>query len=168
MTYKASLGRLAVIVTVATTLLFAFIIITQLSLIDDVGYTEPMLSAGSLLVIYLWCFALRPTSYTLTGEAVVINRFIGKRSIPRARVLSAEVMDKKLLNGSIRTFGVGGLFGYFGRFANHRFGVMRWYATRRDRAVLLRTEDNQKIVLTPDDVEGFLSELNAPSATRQG
>ena len=73
--------------------------------------------------------------------------------------MNVELLDKERLNGSIRTFGVGGLFGYWGRFANSKIGVMTWYATRRDNAVLITKFNNKKIVLTPDEPELFVSTI---------
>lgn len=54
---------------------------------------------------------------------------------------------------TIRTFGNGGLFGYFGKFYNAAFGKMTWYATRRNNYLVLSTSENGKIVLTPDNLE---------------
>ena len=61
---------------------------------------------------------------------------------------------------SIRVFGVGGLFGYFGLFRNSRYGTMIWYATRRDQFVVIERSNGKTIVLTPDDPNLFVSEWN--------
>lgn len=76
-------------------------------------------------------------------------------------MISAEVLEKDALYWSIRTFGVGGLFGYFGKFANAKLGNMTWYATRRDKTVLIKTAGNKKIILTPDDPNQFVADFNA-------
>ena len=36
---------------------------------------------------------------------------------------------------------------------------MIWYATRRDKAVLIKTTSNLNIIVTPDDYEKFVTEL---------
>lgn len=42
-----------------------------------------------------------------------------------------------------------------------RIGNMFWYATRKDRAILVRTVRDKKIILTPDEPEQFLAALNS-------
>ena len=54
---------------------------------------------------------------------------------------------------TIRTFGVGGLFGYYGKFRNKTFGNMTWFATQQKNYLIFETTNNQKIVLTPDDTD---------------
>jgi hypothetical protein len=73
---------------------------------------------------------------------------------------SLELLDEQDIRSSVRTLGVGGLFGYFGKFANIKLGSMTWYATRTDRTVLVRTVDNRKIILTPDEPERLVSDFN--------
>ena len=58
-------------------------------------------------------------------------------------------------------FGVGGLFGYYGNFVNSTLGSMTWYATRRDKAVLITTLENKKIIVTPDSPEEFVASFNS-------
>lgn len=52
-----------------------------------------------------------------------------------------------------KTFGNGGLFGFYGEFKNDRYGYMTWYATKRSNYVMLETTEREKIVLTPDNVD---------------
>jgi hypothetical protein len=80
--------------------------------------------------------------------------------IDRNQIKSVELLDKEQLAWVFRTFGVGGLFGYYGKFANTKLGSMTWYATRRNKTVLIETLDNKKIILTPDEPEKFVAHLN--------
>ncbi len=70
-------------------------------------------------------------------------------------------VDKDKMGWAIRIFGVGGLFGYFGKFANKEMGNMTWYATRRDKTVLVTTTGNKKIIVTPDEPEAFVANFYA-------
>ena len=58
-----------------------------------------------------------------------------------------------------RTFGVGGLYGYYGKFYNRTFGSMTWYATRRDKLVLVKFQNKKKIILTPDEPVALIAAL---------
>lgn len=83
--------------------------------------------------------------------------------IERSHIKSLQLLDKKKLKGAIRTFGVGGLFGYYGKFANSTLGSMTWYATRMDKAILIETIANKKIIVTPDEPEKLVADYKGRS-----
>lgn len=157
MIYKASLDNLAKAITLGVSILFAVIIAGQFFLDKDAGL-GPYLMAGLFLLIYAICYAFRPLSYTLSHGQLMINRPVATVKIDRSLVQTVELLEKDAIRWSVRIFGVGGLFGYYGRFANTKIGGMTWYATRRSRAVLLRLADGKKIVLTPDEPERFVAD----------
>jgi hypothetical protein len=161
MTYKTSLGNWTKGITIIVTVVFAFIIIKQYSIIKDAGKENPIYTTVTLLVIYFIALVFRPIYYKITNDKLIIHRLISNVEIDRQNIRTAELIDKNKISWSLRTFGVGGLFGYFGNFANLKMGRMTWYATRRDRTVLLMTNDNRKIILTPDDPTKFVSDLNS-------
>jgi hypothetical protein len=161
MEYKTSLDKTAIIITAAVTILFAVIILGQYPLIRDGGRASAIFATVACGLVYAISYGFRPAGYTITPDELVIRRPIGKVHIRREDIRSVEVVDRSEVSGSIRTFGVGGLFGYYGHFANFNLGRMTWYATRRDRPVLIRTVPGKKIIVTPDDREQFVAELNA-------
>jgi hypothetical protein len=161
MEYKASLDKTAIIITVAVTILFAVIITRQYSVIKDEGRAAPIFTTAACLLVYGISYLFRPIGYIVTSEELIIRRPIGNVRLRREDIKSVEPVERNVVSGAIRTFGVGGLFGYYGRFANFHMGRMTWYATRRDRPVLIRVVPHKKIVLTPDDQEGFVAELKA-------
>jgi hypothetical protein len=155
MTYKTSLDGTAKIITAGATVLFAIFIFGQNTLIrqDNVSiYTSIV-----LILIYGLAFALRPINYELSGDSLIIHRLFRDVKIDRINIRCVELADKKKTSRAVRIFGVGGLFGYFGKFANSKLGFMTWYATRRDRTVLIETMDNKKIIVTPNEPEKFVS-----------
>jgi len=161
MTYKTSLDKAAIAVTVGVTILFAIIIGGQYSIIKDAGRAIPIYTTTACLLIYFLAFAFRPINYVVTKEEIIVRRPILNVHIKRTDVRSAELIERNKITGSIRTFGVGGMFGYYGNFVNFSVGRMTWYATRKDKTVLVKTKDNKKIIFTPDDPDKFVSELNS-------
>ena len=161
MTYKTSLDNLAKGVTIGVTLLFGFIIFGQYSIIKDAGRAIPIYTTVALLLTYFIAFAFRPINYKLSAEQLIIHRLLSDVKIDREKIKSVEYLDKEKIGWAVRTFGVGGLFGYFGKFANTKIGSMTWYATRRNKAVLIRTINNKKIILTPDEPEEFVANFNS-------
>ena len=160
MTYKTSLDNLAKVVTIVTTILFAAIIVGQFSLIKDEGRSVPIFTTIILLLIYFGTFSFRPISYKLTDDKLIIHRPLSDIKIIRAEIQNVEQLDKGKLSWAFRVFGVGGLFGYWGKFSNTKLGSMTWYATRRNNAVLVTTIYNKKIILTPNEPEKFVIEFN--------
>jgi len=161
MVYKASLDKTAIIITAAITVLFAVIIGGQYSVIKNAGKAVPILTTLACLAIYLISYAFRPLGYAVTDKELVVRRPLSNVRLKRTEIRSAQRVDRDTTGGSIRTFGVGGLFGYYGHFANFALGRMTWYATRRDKAVLVTTKTNKKIVLTPDEPDSLVAALTA-------
>lgn len=160
MIYKTSLDNLAKGVTIGVTILFATIIVAQYSIIEDTGQAIPTYVTAVLLLIYLIAFAFRPISYNVTADKLIIHRLFVDVKIDRNKIKSVELLDRDKMGLAIRTFGVGGLFGYYGKFANTKLGSMTWYATRRDKTVLVQTVGNKKIILTPDNPDKFVAGFN--------
>jgi hypothetical protein len=157
MRYTTSLDKKALLVTFGiTTLLF---IVTALQLMGQQTVTS-MLLAILLASVYGIAFALSPKSYELTGSALTIEKRLGKIVLPRNEIKEVKLLKEDALKRSLRIFGVGGLFGYYGKFSNANLGKMTWYATRGDRAVLVTTTTDKKIILTPDEATNFVAEFN--------
>lgn len=161
MTFSTSLDKLAKGVTIGITILFGSIIMMALySVLNDEEKNIPAYISIGLLLIYFFAYAFRPGNYTLTNDKLIVHRPLTNMSINRTDIKSVEQIDKEKLEQTFRTFGVGGLFGYYGKFANKKLGSMTWYATRRDKAVLMTTIDNKKIILTPDNPAEFVANFN--------
>ena len=107
---KASLDKTAIIITNLVTLLFGALIVFN--------FVLPL--AILLLIIYLLCMLLKPLSYEISEDELVIHRLIKSVRINRSDIESLELKEKSDLKGTIRIFGVGGLFGWYGKFANRK------------------------------------------------
>ena len=161
MKYLTSLDTTAKVITIGVSILFAVIIFGQYALVSEADGNFPIYITIALLLIYLFAFSFRPLHYIINPKEVSVHRLFSDVKIERNKIQSVELLNKDQLGWTIRTFGVGGLFGYYGKFANSKIGRMTWYATRQDRTVLIRTVDDKKIILTPDDPEKFVADFNA-------
>jgi hypothetical protein len=99
-------------------------------------------------------------SYEVTDEHVIVHRLFTNVKISGSSIDSVEIIGNDKIRPALRTFGVGGLFGYYGKFASFKMGTMTLYATRRNNTVLIITKENWKIILTPDSPEAFVQELS--------
>ncbi|MDI9877909.1 PH domain-containing protein [Flectobacillus longus] len=159
MTYKASLDNLAKIASISITLLFVFILYFQYPILQHESYWLTVFISGLLVLTYALSLGYSPRSYQISGDYLTINRLFYDAKYERRKIEKVEVLNKEQMGFAIRTFGVGGLFGYFGYYASKNQGSMLWYATQREKFVMIHLEGNKKIVLTPDDAISFVSEL---------
>jgi hypothetical protein len=157
MTYKASLDTLALVITIAVAVFFIVLIASVGK--DILNHTESGLPIVAIIfsiilpvVIFSLCWFFAPSSYTLTDNDIVINRPTGKRAIKYAEIAEVRTIGKNDLGILIRTFGNGGLFGYYGKFHSSKLGSMTLYTTQRKNRLLITTTNGSKIMITPDDL----------------
>jgi len=161
MKYKASLDKLAkaisflfVIISIFFLFFPNFFSIEEQEEVKIIFFVIPF-----LIFISILCFILKPSYYILEDETIIIHRIFKDVKILRSDILKVELVPAEKLKWSIRTFGVGGLFGYFGKFYNRNIGSMTWYATQRENFVLIKTSKNN-IIITPDEAEDFVESYN--------
>lgn len=124
--------------------------------------TRNVISEGVLAFLFLAAYAWSPTSYSIMDGEMVIRRLIGNVRIPVAGIREVRIATRDDLRGSMRVFGSGGLFGYYGLFRNSRLGESRWYVTNRSQAVVL-VSDSETTVVSPDNTAGFIAALGRPT-----
>lgn len=106
-----------------------------------------------LLIVLTWMYS--PVSYYLNDEYLIINRHYGKVYIKIKDIKNIEKLTDDDVKGTIRYFGVGGLFGYYGKYYIPAFGKVKFYATQNKNRILIETINNEKILITPDNIELF-------------
>jgi len=122
------------------------------NIIDSIAFLPVIL----FFVVYLF----RPNNYSISNDKLLIHRILGNIEIQRNNIQSVQEIDESQVKNSLRTFGVGGFFGSFGKFWNSKLGNMTWYVTRKNNFVLVETKDKKKIILTPDKPEEFVAFFN--------
>lgn len=156
--YTASLDLFAKSLTIGTILLFGFIITlevleTSKTASDEqttiiLSFAVPLLLAVLLIIAIIYA----PRSYSLTDKQLIIHRWAGYKMIPLQDIQSAQHIESKKLRWSWRKFGVGGFFGYYGKFYNSKFGTLTYFATQLKNFVMIELKNGKKIILTPDDI----------------
>lgn len=112
----------------------------------------------TLAAAMLWsCWALAPKGFIVEPGLVTVDRPLMPVKIVLRPGTLAESAGAGLLDGSLRTMGNGGLFGYYGNFWKKGLGNYLLYATRSDRFVLI--DNGKKYFLTPDEPELFIEEV---------
>jgi len=157
MEYKASFDTLTKVITMGMIVLLA--VIGQRSvkaiLVAQGDITTILIHSGVLLffvAIIIGGYLFSTQKYLVDNNDLIIKRPIGDRKISIADIEEIRLIGEGNMTGTIRTFGNGGLFGYYGKFYNRTFGSMTLYTTQRANRVFIRTKGGSKIVISPDDL----------------
>lgn len=145
--------------TIVISVMFIAVLLSNYFVYRSGQETPAILVTLLLVAVYVFSYLFRVTGYELNGQSLIIFRPIRNRVIPLTEILRVGQVEKKSLRWSLRTFGNGGLFGYYGKFYNPTFGTMTWYASRRSNALLMQTTNSENILITPDEPEAFLGLL---------
>ncbi len=160
MKYNASLDKSARIVTVCITVLLSVLVIVQVFLFINHRSWSSLVIILLLFLIYLITYLYSPKSYFIRNKSIVVHRPVSDITLLQSDIRHIEVISSQKLKGAVRTFGVGGMFGYFGQFLNKEIGCMTWYATHRENAVvLIEMNNDKKIIISPDESEQFVKQF---------
>ena len=161
MKYKASLDATSKVITALISVLFFSIIVIQFVLFFQQDNWYCLATAALLILIYIVTYFYSPVDYQVEEKNIIVHRPASDIVLSRSEIKNIELIQQVKLQGTVRTFGVGGLFGYFGQFMNHELGCMTWYATKHDkRVVLIEMNNNKKIIITPDEPEQFVRQVS--------
>ena len=122
------------------------------------------LSAGPPAAWGMLAIAIGAATFMVRGYSVIDGRLLVHRlgwstKFDLAELTEAEYSPGATL-GSVRVMGVGGLFGFIGRFRNEPLGMYRAYATDGANTVVLDF-GGSKVVVTPDDPTAFVAAIEA-------
>ena len=156
MEYKASFDTLTKTISLIVAIVFAFVAINSVTILCNANKSSVILLhifiLLSLIATMLVCYLYSTDKYYIGSTELIIKRPIGEREILISDITEIRLVEEDELNGLIRTFGSGGLFGYFGKFYNSRFGFITLYTTQLKNRVFIRTKSGKKIIISPDDV----------------
>lgn len=159
MVFKASLDGIAKVFSILFTLLLLSIVVWQIYVFYETPQLNSVKAVLFMLAVLLIPYFYHPLNYHIGAEEVVIRRPFNKVLIRRSEIESIKIVDKQDMKGTLRSFGVAGLYGYYGRFSNLKIGSMLWYATQRRNYVSIQTKDNKIYILTPDKPNDFVQQL---------
>ncbi len=124
-----------------------------------VAEMRPLITVAVLLAVTAWfSWRIAPKRYEATGEAVVIVRGWPFRdiSIPVSGIREVRRVTLSPWK-TVRTFGVGGLFSYSGRFWARDVGKFYGGVTDFGRAVLI--DAGERYVISPENPDDFVRDI---------
>ena len=158
MEFKASLDTLSKCATAGVFILIAGLAVFSFTL---PATAQTGIAAGPAMrfvlsfvfVVLMIAMSFRPTGYGIKNGNLIVHQAISDKVYPLKEIVEAHPINLRLLGSTIRTFGSGGFFGYYGKFYNFKLGRLTLYATQRKNMIFLKTNAGQQIVISPDDVE---------------
>ena len=165
MEYKASLDTLSKVITAGTFLLFVGVGYRSVKALLNANGDVTTILIHAAIILFLTgvltvSFLFSPRSYKLTKDHLIINRPIGDIQIALSEIEEARAIQEGEMNSTVRTFGNGGLFGYYGKYHNPQLGHMKFYTTKRNNRVLVKKTDGKKIIISPDN-DDLLNEMKS-------
>ena len=158
-TFTTSLDKFNKISTIIVSAILLAVLIPSFFIKPEQGQDIVKSLAILPIIAFVIVYLLRPKNYSVSADKLLIHRMINNVEIDRNNIQSVQEIDESQVKNSLRTFGVGGFFGNFGKFWNSTLGNMTWYVTRKNNFVLIETKDQKKIILTPDKPEEFVASL---------
>lgn len=159
MVFRASLDGVAKTFSTVFTLLLLGVVLWQVYLYIDSPQLNSIIASTILLAILFVPYYHHPIRYFIDSKHVIIQRPFKSARINKRKIESARILQPQEMKDTLRSFGVAGLYGYFGRFSNRNLGSMLWYATQRQNYVLIQTQD-KNYILTPDNPQEFVRQLS--------
>lgn len=101
-----------------------------------------------------------PRGYLVLPAAIVIRRVGPDVVIPYDQVAEIRRIESREIGRTIRVFGSGGFFGWFGRFHGEHLGPFLAYGSSQDQLVLITRNDGRKIVISPYPADAFLEAVS--------
>lgn len=157
--FKASLDKMAQVIP-ALMVLLSFGMLTLPYFTDDMTFELITIFPTLLiLVIVFISYLYSPQGYEINLDSIAVVRKMGKFFISRKDIASIRPLSESELGGVWRMAGNGGVFGYTGWFSSGKIGKMRWFVTQRKNYILIELNSGKKILLSPDDVGGFMESM---------
>jgi hypothetical protein len=149
--YRAPWDILLIIVTT----LVIGLLLGIVYLIPSESYIPKILNFGIIVL----CAGFGVFGYSIQQGVLRVHRLGWYKDISLSNIKSVE-FKPNVMAGSLRTFGIGGVFGYIGHFRNRTLSNYKAYATHRKKTVVIQTNNNDQIVISPDDPELFVKSLH--------
>lgn len=112
-----------------------------------------------LLAVVVAAAVLAVRGYSVLDGRLLIHHLGWASKFDLTELSSVDISPGATM-GSVRTFGIGGLFSFAGWFRNEVLGSYRAFATNELNTVVLDFS-GKKIVVTPDDPERFAEAVRA-------
>jgi hypothetical protein len=157
--YSAPKGRFVIIITFLLVVVAFVMLYFGVNTYFAIGAYVQFFPVGILFIVLVVSYLMSSTGYSISEKELNIIHPIGAKTLALEDIKSALEINKSDIMWSLRTFGVGGVFGFYGKFYNRKFGRMNFYMSQYKNLILIETQSGKKLVISPDKLE-LLDDLN--------
>ncbi len=109
------------------------------------------------------CFMLAPRKIVLTDTQLVLHKGVGKLRLSYADMESVSIYRPTKGVVDVRTFGIGGIFGFIGYFYNKQTGHYIAYVGDYSQAFLVRMKNGKKYMLSCGNHQSIVAAVKMKS-----
>lgn len=146
---KFAIGRMG---TVTSILLVAMLVYGAIA-VWSAGMTAVIVTYIIFILLAIWVLLTMPRYLIIQNGLLIITHPIGRTVIEKSQVVKIEAIERSDLRGSLRLFGSGGFFGWFGIFRNSKFGVYRIYCGQLENLYHIKTLTKSYIISSSTPIE---------------
>ena len=146
---KFTVGRMGTVTSILLTALFVYGAIAVWS----AGLVAVIVTYIIFGIVAVWVLLTMPRYLVIDDKSIVITHPIGQTVILKSDIIEVRAADRFELQGSIRLFGSGGFFGWFGTFRNSKLGVYRIYCGQLENLYLVKTLTRKYIISSSVPIE---------------
>ena len=146
---KFTIGRMG---TVTSILLSALLVYGAIA-VWSAGMTAVIVTYIIYALLAVWVLLTMPRYLIIQNGLLIITHPIGRTVIEKSQVVKIEAIERSDLRGSLRLFGSGGFFGWFGIFRNSKFGVYRIYCGQLENLYHIKTLTKSYIISSSTPIE---------------
>ena len=146
---KFAIGRMG---TVTSILLVGMLVYGAIA-VWSAGMVAVIVTYTIFILLAIWVLLTMPRYLIIQNGLLIITHPIGRTVIEKSQVVKIEAIERSDLRGSLRLFGSGGFFGWFGIFRNSKFGVYRIYCGQLENLYHIKTLTKSYIISSSTPIE---------------
>ena len=146
---KFTIGRMG---TVTSILLVALLVYGAIA-VWSAGMVAVVVTYTLFILLAIWVLLTMPRYLVIDDKSIVITHPIGQTVILKSDIVEVRAVERSELRGSLRLFGSGGFFGWFGIFRNSKLGVYRIYCGQLENLYLVKTLTRKYIISSSKPIE---------------
>ena len=146
---KFTIGRMGTVISI---LLSALLVYGAIA-IWYAGMTAVIVTYTVFGLLAIWVLLTMPRYLLVDDKSIVITHPIGQTVILKSDIIEVRAIERSDIRGSIRLFGSGGFFGWFGIFRNSKLGTYRLYSGQLENLYLIKTSTKSYIISSSVPIE---------------
>lgn len=159
----AKLDKMAIVVSVAAT-----VFLVGLSIFFILKVPFGWAFAIFMMLVIIISYLLSPKNYSFEGTNLIIEKVIGKKIIIPLNEIEGYIRIRDFTKLKVvRTFGNGGLFGYYGMFSTAEYGSINCQLTSLKNIFIIKSKKGN-FALSPLEPDKFEEHLKAIASGMTG